>query len=49
MRAALAGDPELVNAYEDWAPPQVHRPRTRYEQRALAAGRQVFELAFRRR
>lgn len=49
MRAALAGDPELSNAYEGWAPRQVHRPRTKYEQRALLAGRPIFELVFRRR
>jgi tRNA (guanine-N7-)-methyltransferase len=48
MRGALSGDPELVNAYEGWAPRQPHRPWTRYEQRALAAGRPIFELVFRR-
>jgi tRNA (guanine-N7-)-methyltransferase len=48
MRAALAGDPELVNLYQGWAPRQLNRPRTGYERRALAAGRPVFELAFRR-
>lgn len=46
---ALAGDPELVNLYQGWAPRQPGRPLTRYERRALAAGRPVFELAFRRR
>jgi tRNA (guanine-N7-)-methyltransferase len=48
MRAALTADPQLVNLYEGWAPRQGDRPRTRYERRALAAGRPVFELAFRR-
>jgi tRNA (guanine-N7-)-methyltransferase len=49
MRATLTADPELVNAYEGWAPRQPHRPRTKYEQRADAAGRPTFELIFRRR
>ena len=49
MRDALAGDPGLVNLYDGWAPRQLNRPRTRYEQRALAAGRPVFELVFRAR
>jgi tRNA (guanine-N7-)-methyltransferase len=53
MRDALSADPELVNVYqgeyEGWAPQPAHRPRTRYESRARAAGRPVFALVFRRR
>jgi tRNA (guanine-N7-)-methyltransferase len=48
-RDALAGDPELVNRYEGWAPRQVGRPETRYERRALDEGREIFELVFERR
>ncbi|HEY8474913.1 MAG TPA: tRNA (guanosine(46)-N7)-methyltransferase TrmB [Natronosporangium sp.] len=48
MLAVLEADPELSNVYDRWAPRQVDRPQTRYEQRALAAGRPVFELVFRR-
>jgi tRNA (guanine-N7-)-methyltransferase len=43
MREALAADPELVSASP------IRRPTTRYEQRALAAGREVFEYVYRRR
>jgi tRNA (guanine-N7-)-methyltransferase len=49
MLATLAADPELVNAYDGWAPRRPYRPRTKYEQRAQAAGRTIFELIFRRR
>lgn len=49
MLATLTADPELVNAYEGWAPRQPYRPRTKYEQRAEAAGRPTSELIFRRR
>jgi tRNA (guanine-N7-)-methyltransferase len=49
MLATLAADPELENTYDGWAPRQPHRPRTKYEQRAQAAGRPIFELIFRRR
>jgi tRNA (guanine-N7-)-methyltransferase len=52
MRESLTADPELVNAYpaaDGWAPRSPHRPQTRYERRAQAAGRQVFELVFHRR
>jgi tRNA (guanine-N7-)-methyltransferase len=49
MRATLAADPELVNAYDDFAPRPAHRPQTKFERRAVAAGRTVFDLVFRRR
>lgn len=49
IRTVLAADPGLVNAYRGWAPRPPERPMTKYERRALAAGRLVFELVFRRR
>jgi tRNA (guanine-N7-)-methyltransferase len=49
IRAALTADPELVSGYDGWAPRPPERPLTRYEQRARAAGRPVFELRFHRR
>lgn len=49
MLAALAADPELVNVYDGFAPRATHRPVTRFEQRAIAAGRTVFDLVFQRR
>lgn len=49
MRATLAADPELVNAYDRWAPRPANRPRTKFEQRAIDEGRTVFNLVFRRR
>jgi tRNA (guanine-N7-)-methyltransferase len=48
MRATLAADPKLVNAHDGYAPGPALRPRTRFEQRALDAGRHVFDLVFRR-
>lgn len=48
MRRTLEGDPGLTNAYPDWAPRQPQRPMTKYERRALAEGRSIFELVFRR-
>lgn len=49
IRETLTADPELANAYPGWAPRPPGRPRTKYEQRAVAAGRPVYELVFRRR
>lgn len=49
MREVLTADPGLVNAYDGWAPRPAHRPRTKYERRALSAGRTIFELIFHRR
>lgn len=45
----LTADPELANAYDRWAPRQPHRPATKYERKAAAAGRPTFEVVFRRR
>lgn len=49
MLQTLSDDPDLVNAYPGFAPRPAHRPVTRYERRALAAGRDVYDLIFRRR
>lgn len=49
IRDTLTADPELVNAYDGWAPRPAHRPYTKYERRAVEAGRPIFELIFRRR
>lgn len=48
IRGTLEADPELTNVYSGWAPRQPDRPRTKYEQRALDTGRDIFELVFRR-
>lgn len=48
MREILDADPGLVNAYPGFAPRPAHRPVTRFERRGLAAGRQIFDLIFRR-
>jgi tRNA (guanine-N7-)-methyltransferase len=49
MLAALAADPELVNAYDGFAPRPAHRPVTKFEQRGVEAGRSVFDVVFHRR
>jgi tRNA (guanine-N7-)-methyltransferase len=49
MREALTADPELVNAHPGYAPRPAHRPMTKFERRAVAAGRPIFDLVFRRR
>ena len=49
MLATLDADPELVNAHGGFAPRPAHRPVTKFERRALAAGRPVADLMFRRR
>jgi tRNA (guanine-N7-)-methyltransferase len=49
MRAALDADPGLANLHDGYAPRPEHRPTTRYERRGLAAGRDVFDLMYRRR
>jgi tRNA (guanine-N7-)-methyltransferase len=48
MRDALDSDPQLSTVYTDFAPRPSWRPVTLYERRALAAGRAVFDLEFRR-
>ena len=48
MLAALTADPGLVNLHDGFAPRPAYRPETRFERRALRAGRPVFDLVFRR-
>ncbi|NJC68475.1 tRNA (guanosine(46)-N7)-methyltransferase TrmB [Planosporangium thailandense] len=49
MLETLSGDPELGNAYDDYAPRPGYRPLTKFEQRGVDAGRDVFDLIFTRR
>ncbi|WP_212808720.1 tRNA (guanosine(46)-N7)-methyltransferase TrmB [Micromonospora endophytica] len=49
MRITLDGDPGLVNRYDGYAPRPAHRPVTRFERRALAAGRPIADLLYARR
>ncbi|GAA1808681.1 tRNA (guanosine(46)-N7)-methyltransferase TrmB [Planosporangium flavigriseum] len=49
MLATLSADPELINAHDGYAPRPDYRPLTRFEQRGVQAGRDVFDLVFRRR
>jgi len=48
MLDALEAAPELENVHSGFAPRPSHRPETRFEQRALAAGRDSYDLVFRR-
>ena len=48
MLAAFAADAELVNPYHGPAPRPSHRPVTRFEQRALDAGRPAIDIVVRR-
>ncbi len=47
MLATLTAS-RLVNCFEAYAPRDARRPLTKFEQRALDAGRDVFDLVFRR-
>jgi len=49
MRDTLDGDPGLVNPHDGYAPRFAGRPLTKFEQRGIAAGRQVYDLEYRRR
>jgi len=49
MLATLAADPELVNPHGGYAPRLASRPLTKFEQRGRAAGRDVYDICFRRR
>lgn len=49
MREQLDDHPGLENVHGGWAPRFEERPLTKYEARGLAAGRQVFDLTYRRR
>ncbi|WP_247685723.1 tRNA (guanosine(46)-N7)-methyltransferase TrmB [Micromonospora sp. C31] len=48
MRHTLDADPGLVDAYDGFAPRPAHRPVTKFERRALRAGRPIFDLIHRR-
>jgi tRNA (guanine-N7-)-methyltransferase len=49
MRDVLDSDPSLANLHPNgWAPRWRGRPVTHFEQRGLDAGRQIFDLAYRR-
>ncbi|MFF0121971.1 tRNA (guanosine(46)-N7)-methyltransferase TrmB [Micromonospora arida] len=49
MRETLDADPELVDTYGGFAPRPAHRPVTKFERRAITAGRPVADLLYRRR
>ena len=48
MLEVLTAEPLLINVHNGYAPRPVHRPDTRYEQRGVLAGRQSYDLVFRR-
>ncbi|GGR91956.1 tRNA (guanine-N(7)-)-methyltransferase [Micromonospora fulviviridis] len=48
MRETLAADPGLVDVHGGYAPRPAHRPVTKFERRALTAGREIFDLIHRR-
>ncbi|SCG76361.1 tRNA (guanosine(46)-N7)-methyltransferase TrmB [Micromonospora inositola] len=48
MRETLTADPELVDTHGGFAPRPAHRPVTKFERRAVTAGRPVFDLIHRR-
>jgi tRNA (guanine-N7-)-methyltransferase len=49
MLATLDADPELTNSCDGYAPRPSYRPLTKFEQRGVQAGREVFDLIFVRR
>jgi tRNA (guanine-N7-)-methyltransferase len=46
MLEVLSADPGLRNTHDGYAPHRPSRPVTKFERRALAAGREVFDLEF---
>jgi tRNA (guanine-N7-)-methyltransferase len=49
IRQVLDSDPSFASAHPDGRPPRwAGRPITRFEQRGLDAGRQIFDIAYRR-
>ncbi|MCX4473345.1 tRNA (guanosine(46)-N7)-methyltransferase TrmB [Micromonospora sp. NBC_01655] len=44
MRETLTADPGLADVHGGYAPRPAHRPVTKFERRALTAGRPVFDL-----
>ncbi|MER7277652.1 tRNA (guanosine(46)-N7)-methyltransferase TrmB [Dactylosporangium sp. NPDC000244] len=49
MLETLTADQELVNVYDGFAPRPAHRPVTKFEQRALRAGRPSFDVMYEKR
>ena len=49
MLATCTASEHLRNVHSGWAPRPEFRPRTRFERRGLAEGRQIFDLEFVRR
>ncbi|MEU4218668.1 tRNA (guanosine(46)-N7)-methyltransferase TrmB [Actinoplanes sp. NPDC026623] len=49
MAQTLSADPGLSNAHDGYAPRPAHRPETKFERRGVIAGREVFDLIYRRR
>ena len=49
MRETLDGDAGLVNAHGGYAPRPAYRPVTKFEQRGVRAGREIFDLVYQRR
>jgi tRNA (guanine-N7-)-methyltransferase len=48
MLESLSADPGLGNEHDGFAPRLAARPVTKFEQRGVEAGRQIFDLSFRR-
>lgn len=48
MREHLDGFPGLTNAHHGWAPRLAERPVTKYERKGVEAGRNVYDLTYRR-
>jgi tRNA (guanine-N7-)-methyltransferase len=49
MLSALSSEETLRNRHIGWAPRPDFRPRTRFERRGIAEGREIFDLEFVRR
>ncbi|HET9517665.1 MAG TPA: tRNA (guanosine(46)-N7)-methyltransferase TrmB [Actinoplanes sp.] len=48
MATVLDAEPRLANLYDGFAPRPEHRPVTKFEARAVRAGREIFDLIYRR-
>ncbi|PFG17523.1 tRNA (guanine-N(7)-)-methyltransferase [Propionicimonas paludicola] len=48
MREVLDADAGLTNEHDGWAPRWELRPVTKYEQRGRSAGREIYDLSYRR-
>ncbi|GAB3992423.1 hypothetical protein GCM10029992_01330 [Glycomyces albus] len=49
MLEVLTADEALENTADGFAPRPDHRPVTKFERRGITAGRQIFDLVFRKR